>query len=177
MIWRALRGGTQLLRGFLITGRWGVRVEYGVRVAGPGKLDMSPGSILRHHARIFIGQGAILQLRSGASIGSHSIVNVASGVVIGEGSRISWRCQILDTDFHAVISKDGLTRRLSKAIEIGPNVLVGTGVIILKGAHVGADSVIGAGSVVTGGGGRIPAGSLVCGNPATVVAEIGGWIP
>lgn len=53
------------------------------------------------------------------------------------------------------------------ACEIGNEVLVGMGSILLDGAHVGARSLIGAGSLITGGT-IIPPGSLVLGSPAKI---------
>jgi acetyltransferase-like isoleucine patch superfamily enzyme len=56
-----------------------------------------------------------------------------------------------------------------RAIEIGSNVFIGYGTIILPGSIVGDDVVIGAGSVVTG---EIPSGSVAAGVPARVIKDI-----
>jgi acetyltransferase-like isoleucine patch superfamily enzyme len=55
------------------------------------------------------------------------------------------------------------------AVELGENVFIGDRVLILKGVHVGADSVIGAGSVVTS---SIPAGVIAAGTPARVIGDL-----
>jgi len=57
------------------------------------------------------------------------------------------------------------------ACEIGDEVLVGMGTVILDGAVIGAQSIIGAKSLVTGGT-VIPPGSLVLGSPAKVVRAL-----
>lgn len=57
------------------------------------------------------------------------------------------------------------------ACEIGNNVLVGMGAIILDGAKIEDNVLIGAGSIVTPGK-RIPSGSLVLGSPAKVVRNL-----
>jgi len=57
------------------------------------------------------------------------------------------------------------------ACEIGDEVLVGMGAVVLDGAVIGEQSIIGAKSLVTGGT-VIPPGSLVLGSPAKVVREL-----
>ena len=54
---------------------------------------------------------------------------------------------------------------------IGDNCLIGMGAIVLDGAKLGNDCLVAAGSVVTG---KVdaPDGSLVLGNPATVVKPL-----
>ncbi len=55
--------------------------------------------------------------------------------------------------------------------EIGDNVVIGIGAIVLSGAKIGENSVIGAGSVVTERT-EIPPNSLVLGIPGKVVKEV-----
>ena len=57
-----------------------------------------------------------------------------------------------------------------KPIEIGSDVWVGGGAIILPGVKIGDRAVIGAGSVVTK---DVPAGAFAAGNPCRVIREIG----
>jgi maltose O-acetyltransferase len=54
-------------------------------------------------------------------------------------------------------------------VEIGADVWVGGGALILAGVHVGSRAVIGAGSVVTR---DIPAGVFAAGNPSRVIRDI-----
>jgi maltose O-acetyltransferase len=56
-----------------------------------------------------------------------------------------------------------------KPIEIGSDVWLGGGSILLPGVRIGARSVIGAGSVVTR---DVPAGVFAAGNPCRVVREL-----
>jgi len=55
--------------------------------------------------------------------------------------------------------------------EIGDNVLVGMGAIILNGAKIGDNSIVGAGSLVTQGK-VFPPNSLIIGSPAKVVRAL-----
>ena len=56
-----------------------------------------------------------------------------------------------------------------KPIEIGRDVWVGGGALILPGVRIGAKTVVGAGSVVTR---DIPEGVFAAGNPCRVIREI-----
>ena len=67
---------------------------------------------------------------------------------------------------------DALLRRkqeYGKPIEIGADVWVGGGALILAGVRIGSKTVIGAGSIVTR---DIPDGVLAVGNPCRVIRDI-----
>ncbi len=67
---------------------------------------------------------------------------------------------------------DAVQRRgkeFGKPVEIGADVWVGGGAIILPGVRIGARSVIGAGSVV---GHDVPEGVVAAGNPCRVIRAI-----
>lgn len=119
------------------------------------------------------GSPAILSIGNGTRIGAQSVINVARAVEIGEGCEISWRVQILDSDFHTLTYEDGRASNSVKPIRIGNHVLVGTGVTILKGVTVGDGAVLAAGSVVSQ---DVPANTVVAGNPARPVRKISGWV-
>jgi maltose O-acetyltransferase len=56
-----------------------------------------------------------------------------------------------------------------KPIDIGSDVWIGGGAIILAGVRIGSRSVIGAGSVVTR---DVPEGAFAAGNPCRVIRTI-----
>lgn len=58
-------------------------------------------------------------------------------------------------------------------IDIGDNVFVGQGAIILPGVTIGNDVIVGAGTVVTK---NIPSNSVVVGNPAIVIANTADYL-
>ena len=60
-------------------------------------------------------------------------------------------------------------QEFGKPIEIGSDVWVGGGAIILPGVRIGSRAVIGAGSVVTR---DVPDGMFAAGNPCRVIREI-----
>lgn len=92
----------------------------------------------------------------------------ARHVSIGAGCLIGANVTIMDTNFHPI---DGVDRRhlplplpkLEDRVEIGDDVFIGTGAIILQGTRIGDHAVIGAGAVVSG---AVDSGVIVAGNPA-----------
>src|SRR4051794_41114013 len=155
-------------------GHDGARIARGVKMYGSGTYRLEMNSRIKPGAQLFVAPGASLQLGEGAAIGIRNIVNVVSGLQIGKGSRLSWDCQILDTDFHEVLDENGQARPMTAPVVIGEHVLVGTGAMILKGVHVGDGAIIGAGSVVSR---NVPANTIVAGNPAREVGRTAGWSP
>ena len=82
---------------------------------------------------------------------------------IGDMTQIGPYVQILTADH----PRDAATRdaglEFGQPIEIGRNVWIGGGAIILPGVTIGDDAVVGAGAIVTR---SVPAGTTVAGNPA-----------
>jgi maltose O-acetyltransferase len=94
-------------------------------------------------------------------------------VRIGDYTLFGPGVQIL-TPLHPLDAE--LRRKLEygKPIEIGSDVWVGGGALILPGVRIGSRTVIGAGSVVTR---DIPEGVLAFGNPCRVIRDIGDEEP
>jgi acetyltransferase-like isoleucine patch superfamily enzyme len=112
------------------------------------------------------GASAIFGQTSGiAAAGFH--LYEPGKIVLGDNCGVAADCWVSNSDLHPVY--DDITgRRINPArdVVLGDRVGLGLRVIVLRGARIGAKSLIGAGSVVRG---RIPAGSLVTGNPAKVL--------
>jgi maltose O-acetyltransferase len=73
------------------------------------------------------------------------------------------------TPMHPFNAEQRRRQEFGKPVEIGSDVWVGGGAIILPGVRIGSRAVIGAGSVVTR---SIPDGVFAAGNPCRVVREI-----
>ena len=61
------------------------------------------------------------------------------------------------------------TQEYGRPIDIGADVWVGGGTLILAGVRIGSRAIIGAGSVVTR---DVPEGVLAAGNPCRVIRDI-----
>ncbi|HUR11221.1 MAG TPA: acyltransferase, partial [Flavitalea sp.] len=147
----------------------GINIGSGCEFFGMPKIIMQPGSnitigkncdfrscrnsnpmLLNHRcvlftltpsAQIHIGHSCGI---SGVSIGARQKVIIGNNVLIGKNS------EIMDSDWHPVNSIDKYNGHIAdKAVIIEDNVFIGMSCIILKGVHIGRNSVIGAGSIVT----------------------------
>lgn len=102
-----------------------------------------------------------------------------SKISIGNGSVITSKVTILVHDYSiecglvAINKQDPIYESMSiRAVKIGNNCFIGQQAFIKPGTVIGDNCIIGAGSVVSG---NIPTGSVVAGNPATVVAQTAEW--
>ena len=109
-----------------------------------------PGGKIEIGNRVFINYGA--------SISAHQLVR------IGDDCQIGSYAIMMDNDYHQV--EDRSKPGTSAPIILKKNVWLGVRVVILKGVHIGENSVIGANSVVTK---DIPPNCLAGGVPARVI--------
>lgn len=100
-------------------------------------------------------------------------------ISIGEGSVVTSRVTILVHDYSiecglvAIGQEDPeYESRMLRSVKIGRNCFIGQQAFLKPGTEIGDNCIIGAGAVV---GGRIPEGSVVVGNPGTVVAGTAEW--
>jgi maltose O-acetyltransferase len=111
-----------------------------------------------------------------------------SNIELGERVFFNFNCVVLDvclvrvgsftlfgpavqiyTPLHPFNAEQRRKVELGKPVEIGSDVWVGGGAIILPGVRIGSRAVIGAGSVVTR---DIPDSVFAAGNPCRVIREI-----
>lgn len=123
-----------------------------ITLFGLGQFTVFPSAIIK------IGNHVGL---NGTAITSKCCVEIGDETIIGPN------VIIVDSDFHNTWPPESRwetsTQENDGEVKIGRNVWVGMNTIILKGSHIGDNSVIGAGSVVTG---DIPADCIAAGNPA-----------
>ncbi len=175
--------GIQLLRGLWLRSRIDTK---GWILAGPGvKINKNNGQILidglvtlSPSVNIAVvsrkaSKPAVLSIGYNTAIMDRTRINAGMFVSIGRECNISWDCDILDNDFHAILDENGKAGEVAKPVVIEDRVWIGCNSIILKGVTIGHDSVIAAGSVVVK---DVPPHSLVAGNPARVIRSIGGWL-
>lgn len=96
---------------------------------------------------------------------SGTVIGCFSSIHLGKNVRCGANTLITDSDWHT----DDYRAGENKPIYIEDNVWLGEGVKVLKGVHIGKNSVIGAGAVVTK---DIPENVIAAGNPCRVIKKI-----
>jgi maltose O-acetyltransferase len=89
-------------------------------------------------------------------------------VRIGDYTLFGPSVQIL-TPMHPLDAELRRKQEYGKPVDIGSDVWVGAGALILPGVSIGSGTVIGAGSVITR---DVPSGIFAAGNPCRVIREI-----
>ena len=152
----------------------------GVRLHDDCRLEIGEGSIV-DGTLVCERVGACIAIGRNSFIGG-SLLASASRIEVGDDVLISWGCNIVDHNSHAI----GWTQRRQdvrdwyhgtkdwthvavKPVRICDRAWIGLNVIILKGVEIGEGAVVAAGSVVTK---SIPPWSIAAGNPAKVIREI-----
>ncbi|MDX2153735.1 MAG: sugar O-acetyltransferase [Bryobacteraceae bacterium] len=113
--------------------------------------------------------GANIELGERVFFNFNCVVLDVCRVRIGSYSLFGPAVQIY-TPMHPMNAEQRRVKEYGKPVEIGSDVWVGGGAIILPGVTIGSRTVIGAGSVVTR---SIPEGVFAAGNPCRVIREIG----
>ena len=116
----------------------------------------------------FCDYGANIELGERVFFNFNCIILDVCPVRIGSFTLFGPSVQIL-TPMHPWNAEARRKKEFGKPVEIGSDVWVGGGAIILPGVRIGARAVIGAGSVVSR---DIPDGTFAAGNPCRVVREI-----
>ena len=89
-------------------------------------------------------------------------------VTIGDYTMFGPGAQVL-TPMHPMDAAERRKKEYGKPVEIGSDVWVGAGALILPGVRIGSRAVIGAGSVVTR---DVPGDVFAAGNPCRVIRPI-----
>jgi len=118
----------------------------------------------------FCDYGANIDLGERVFFNFNCVVLDVCAVRIGAFSLFGPAVQIY-TPMHPLDAELRRREEYGKPVEIGSDVWVGGGAIILPGVRIGSRAVIGAGSVVTR---DVPDGVFAAGNPCRVVREITG---
>lgn len=116
----------------------------------------------------FCDYGSNIELGERVFFNFNCVVLDVCPVRIGDFSLFGPAVQIY-TPMHPFNAEQRRREEFGKPVEIGSDVWVGGGAIILPGVRIGSRSVIGAGSVVTR---DVPDGVFAAGNPCRVIREI-----
>jgi maltose O-acetyltransferase len=116
----------------------------------------------------FCDYGSNIELGERVFFNFNCIVLDVCPVHIGSFTLLGPAVQIY-TPMHPFNAELRRRQEFGKPVEIGSDVWIGGGAIILPGVRIGSRAVIGAGSVVTR---EIPEGVFAAGNPCRVIREL-----
>jgi maltose O-acetyltransferase len=116
----------------------------------------------------FCDYGSNIELGERVFFNYNCVVLDVCRVRIGDFTLFGPAVQVL-TPLHPLDPALRRNQEYGKPVEIGADVWVGGGALILPGVRIGARSVIGAGSVVTR---DVPEGVFAAGNPCRVIRSL-----
>jgi len=150
---------------------------------------------LKNECRVYVGQNSLIEGRicfdkefgeivigNRTFIGNSTLV-CAEKITIGDDVLMAWGCTVVDHNSHSLVwderssdvlhwidGKKDWTHVKCAQVTIENKVWIGFNVILLKGVRIGEGAVVAAGSVVSR---DVPPYTVVAGNPAKVVRELG----
>jgi len=107
--------------------------------------------------------GINIVLGKGVYLNAGCTILDTARVRIGDASMLGPNVQIYCPEHHTDAAQRLAGLEIARPVEIGANVWIGGGAIVLGGVRIGDDAVIGAGAVVTR---DVAANTTVIGNPA-----------
>lgn len=118
--------------------------------------------------------GGIIEIGCNTSIAGAMIASFEPHkIAIGSDCMLSYGIEIRNTDSHKIIDmRSGEWLNKGRPIYIESHVWLAARCTILKGSHIGHDSIIGANSLVSG---KIPAHVIATGQPAKIIRENVSW--
>jgi maltose O-acetyltransferase len=128
----------------------------------------SGGDTVSMQPPFYCDYGANIHLGTRVFFNFNCVVLDVCEVRIGDYTLFGPGAQIL-TPLHPFDAALRREREFGKSVEIGADVWVGGGALILAGVHIGPRAVIGAGSVVTR---DIPEGVFAAGSPCRVLRDV-----
>ncbi|CAA6680034.1 MULTISPECIES: DapH/DapD/GlmU-related protein [unclassified Lentimonas] len=188
------RGFWYKLLGPIIFSGVGVKFGRGLRVLGMPIISMCENSEIRlgENVKVYsnsrftplgvsrpcifrtMGPGALIEV--GSNVGMSGVVLCSrEKITIGDDVLLGSGVMIVDSDFHPLLAcernqpgGDDMHAKHAPVV-VESRAFLGMNSIILKGVHIGADSVVAAGSVVTK---DVEPGTIVAGNPAVLVKRL-----
>lgn len=142
-----------------------VILEQGSKLIFRGRCSLKPRTI------IYVKKGAVLILGDNTCTGHDTEISVGKFVEIGDDVIMGAYTYITDSNHRFDLPNTKIREQGMDigTVEIGSNVWIGRGAMILKGAKIGNCTVVGAGAIVTK---KFSGGVVIAGAPGRVLKEI-----
>lgn len=155
-------GSNMLLSILSIVPFFNISIKTDIELGQKASLKIGRGVYTRKYSLLSCLDNAILDIGDGVFINRNTIITAKKSIVIGKGVTIGPNTCIYDHD-HDVSNRGQFN---CDDIIIEEDVWCGANVTILKGVHIGRESIIAAGAVVTK---SFPAYSVIGGIPAKCI--------
>lgn len=135
--------------------------------------------MINKHETVWVAENAVLvgdiTIGEGSSVWYGAVLRGdENSITIGKNTNIQDGAILHESSSYPLVIGDGVTvghRAILHGCEIGDNVVVGMGSIVLNGAKIGKDSIVGAGALVTQNK-EFPDGSMILGSPARLLRSL-----
>lgn len=134
-----------------------------------GKMKCGQNIVMHNGLCLYVAPGATLDVCDEVFVNINCKLFCEKSIYIGARSRISWDCQVFDSNFHYMV-KDGMVRSKSAAVRIGRNCWVGNRVTLSKSASLPDFSIVASNSVVNKDFSQNPEAGMYAGLPARLVS-------
>ena len=135
--------------------------------------------MIEKHKTVWVAENAVLvgdvTIGEGSSVWYGAILRGDEApITIGKNTNIQDGAVLHEAARYPLVIGDGVTvghNAILHGCEIGNNVVVGMGSIVMNGAKIGNDSIVGAGSLVTQDK-EFPDGMMILGSPARALRKL-----
>jgi maltose O-acetyltransferase len=129
----------------------------------------SCGKNLRVYGHVNIKSPFNISIGNNCTLNDNVYLNGWSTIDIGDNVSLSASCKLISTSLDIESFSKKTHQHIGKGINIGNNVQIGAGAIVLDGVTIGDNVVVGAGSVVTK---SIDSNKIIAGTPAKILRSL-----
>ncbi len=135
--------------------------------------------MIEKHKTVWVAENAVLvgdvTIGEGSSVWYGAILRGDEApITIGKNTNIQDGAVLHEAARYPLVIGDGVTvghNAILHGCEIGNNVVIGMGSIVMNGAKIGNDSIVGAGALVTQDK-EFPDGMMILGSPARALRKL-----
>ncbi len=146
-------------------------IQVGAETVIHGRLKTwNPGASIHIGSFCYVSEGTRIWAQSSVSIGDYVLISHLVDIHDTNAHPMDWSARRRDARDKVAGTSYDVSRVKSSPIVIEDDVWIGFKSAILKGVHIGRGAIVAAGSIVTK---DVPAWTIVAGNPARVIRELG----
>lgn len=134
-----------------------------------GNLVLGKHIHIRGGGGFLVDQDGIMTIGNDTMINSYCRIWCSNKTNLGKNVRMSWECQLFDSNFHYMINEEGFVNNCKGSVFIGDNVWIGNRCTINKGTVLPNYTIVAACSFVNKDFSEKGERSIIGGSPAKLV--------